>query len=220
MAFWLDWLWWVLLAAAAVSFGISNRPGMVIPAPVKKIGRAVFFTVVILAFLRTGWPGGLALCLGGGVAGLLVPFLIASKMNKSTPAAPQVPAQRLDPVLPSMGQTATGQTATGQTATGQTATGQTARGQTAMGRTAILRDMAQNGISRTKVRQLIYHGRLLAFEDPKDGKISLVRPEDLEAMGVNPMNPDPIAPYPVAPYPVAPYPVAPEAIDQEKEGPA
>ena len=126
---------------------------------------------------------------------LLGPFLIASKMNESTPAVPQVSAQRLDPVLPSTGQTATGQTATGQAA---------------MGRTAILRDMAQNGISRTKVRQLIYHGRLLAFEDPKDGKISLVRPEDLKAMGVNPMNPDPIAP----------DPIAPEAIDQEKEGPA
>ena len=200
MAFWLDWLWWVLLAAAAVSFGVSNRPGMVIPAPVRKIGRAVFFTVVILAFLRTGWPGGLVLCLAGGVAGLLGPFLIASKMNESTPAGSQAPAHRLDPVLPSTGQTATGHTATGQTATGQTA----------MGRTAILRDMAQNGISRTKVRQLIYHGRLLAFEDPKDGKISLVRPEDLEAMGGNPMNPDPIAP----------DPIAPEAIDQEKKGPA
>ena len=32
------------------------------------------------------------------------------------------------------------------------------------------------------MRRLIYHGRLLAFEDVQDGKVTLVRPEDLEAM--------------------------------------
>ncbi len=48
-----------------------------------------------------------------------------------------------------------------------------------MGRRAILRDMIQNGISRGKVRALLQQGRLVAYEDPKDGTISLMRPEDL-----------------------------------------
>lgn len=129
---------------------------MVIPGPVKKIGRGVFIAAVVLAFLWTGWPVGVVLCLASGLAGLLGPFVVASRMNRSTPAASQVTVQRLTPVLPPLG------------------------------RSAILRDMAQNGISRTKVRRLIYHGRLLAFEDPKDGKVSLVRPEDMEAMGLDP----------------------------------
>jgi hypothetical protein len=53
-----------------------------------------------------------------------------------------------------------------------------------MGRPAILRDMVQNGISKAKVWRLIYHGKLMAFEDPQSGKISLLRPQDLEAMDV------------------------------------
>lgn len=51
-----------------------------------------------------------------------------------------------------------------------------------MGRRAVLRDMIQNGISREKVRSLIQQGKLVAYEDPKDGRISLVRPEDLASV--------------------------------------
>ena len=48
-----------------------------------------------------------------------------------------------------------------------------------LGRLAILSEMIQYGISRDKVRALIQRGRLVAYEDPNDGRISLVRPEDL-----------------------------------------
>ena len=48
-----------------------------------------------------------------------------------------------------------------------------------LGRLAILRDIVENGISRGKVRALVQQGRLVAYEDPKDGTISLIRPEDL-----------------------------------------
>ena len=51
-----------------------------------------------------------------------------------------------------------------------------------LGRRALLRDMIQNGISRGKVRALIQQGSLVAYEDPNDGHISLVRPEDLAAV--------------------------------------
>lgn len=162
MGFWPDWVWWLTLGIAVISFGMSSRPGTVVAAPVKTIGRAVFILVVALAFIRTGWPGGLAVCLGGGLGGLLLPVLASPILIKPTPAASREarkagnPAQRLNPVPPSMG------------------------------RLAVLRDMAQNGISRAKVRQMIYHGRLLAFEDPQDGKVTLIRPEDLEAMGQDP----------------------------------
>lgn len=50
-----------------------------------------------------------------------------------------------------------------------------------MGRRAILSDMIQNGISRDKVRALLQQGRLVAYEDPKSGTISLIRPEDMAA---------------------------------------
>ena len=154
----------MLWAVAAASFGKYCRPGMVNAAgPVQTIGRAVFILVVVLAFLRTGCPGGVAACLGGGLAGLLLPALGTRALIKPTPTlspppVSPVPNTRLKPVLP------------------------------AMGRPAILRDMVQNGISKAKVWRLIYHGKLLAFEDPQSGKITLLRPQDLEAMDLDPMN--------------------------------
>ena len=156
------------MVIAAISFGASSRPGIVVMPAVKAIGRLLFVFVVTFAFIRTGWPGGLAVCLGGGLAGLLVPVLIGRAVDNSTPAAPQAAfraitredSQQVSPARPSMA------------------------------RFAVLRDMAQNGISRSKVRRLIYHGRLLALEDPEDGKITLVRPQDMEAMGLDPMDPD------------------------------
>ena len=51
-----------------------------------------------------------------------------------------------------------------------------------LGRRAILRDMIQNGVSRGKVRILLQQGKLVAYEDPNTGLISLIRPEDLAAV--------------------------------------
>ena len=39
-----------------------------------------------------------------------------------------------------------------------------------------------SGISREKVWGLIRQGSLIAYEDPRDHTISLVRPEDLDAL--------------------------------------
>ena len=51
-----------------------------------------------------------------------------------------------------------------------------------LGRRAILRDILQYGISRGKVKALLQQGSLVAYENPNDGRISLVRPEDLAAI--------------------------------------
>ena len=51
-----------------------------------------------------------------------------------------------------------------------------------LGRRAILQDMMTSGISREKVWGLIRQGSLIAYEDPRDHTISLVRPEDLDAL--------------------------------------
>ena len=165
MTFLLDWVWWPLLIAASVAFGLSSRPGFS-PGPplVKTLGRGAFVLFVALAFILTGWPGGLAVCIGGGLVGLLAPsvagrILVApvpaaprATAGLGAPAAPRASVIGLQPVLPRLG------------------------------RPAILKDMVQNGISRAKVWRLLYHGKLLAFEDPNDGKVTLVRPEDMEAL--------------------------------------
>ena len=39
-----------------------------------------------------------------------------------------------------------------------------------------------SGVSREKVWGLIRQGSLIAYEDPGDHRISLVRPEDLDAL--------------------------------------
>ena len=51
-----------------------------------------------------------------------------------------------------------------------------------LGRRAILQDMMTSGVSREKVWGLIRQGSLIAYEDPHDRRISLVRPEDLDAL--------------------------------------
>ena len=51
-----------------------------------------------------------------------------------------------------------------------------------LGRRAILQEMMTSGISREKVWGLIRQGSLIAYEDPRDHTISLVRPEDLDAL--------------------------------------
>ena len=51
-----------------------------------------------------------------------------------------------------------------------------------LGRRAILQDMLSSGITRDKVWGLIHQGGLIAYEDPKNNRISLVRPQDVEAL--------------------------------------
>ena len=51
-----------------------------------------------------------------------------------------------------------------------------------LGRRAILLDMMNSGVSREKVWGLIRQGSLVAYEDPRDHRIGLVRPEDLDAL--------------------------------------
>ena len=171
MTFLLDWVWWPLFLAASLAFGLSCRPGFS-PGPpfFKTLGRGAFVLLVALAFILTGKQGGVAVCIGGGLVGLLAPFVLgrifvppvpeaprASVTSRAmgTPRAsvtPRASATGLQPVLP------------------------------ALGRPSILKAMVQNGISRAKVWRLLYHGKLVAFEDPNDGKVTLVRPEDMEAL--------------------------------------
>lgn len=153
MGFWTDWVWWLLAGLSVVSFARYCRPGIAdTPASVKTVGRAVFIMVVVLAFVLYGRMGGIVVCLGGGVVGMILPWLLSRLFIEPASTASATATRSLEPVLPSMGLP------------------------------AVVRDMAQNGISRAKVWRLIYHGRLLAFEDPKDGKVTLVRPEDMQAM--------------------------------------
>ena len=56
------------------------------------------------------------------------------------------------------------------------------RASSMLGRRAILQDMMTSGVSREKVWGLIRQGSLIAYEDPHDRRISLVRPEDLDAL--------------------------------------
>ena len=150
----------VRLGVVASVFGriAGFRPGFS-PGPpfFKTLGRGAFVLLVALAFILTGKQGGVAVCIGGGLVGLLAPFVLGRIFVPPVPEAPRASvtprasATGLQPVLP------------------------------ALGRPSILKDMVQNGISRAKVWRLLYHGKLVAFEDPNDGKVTLVRPEDMEA---------------------------------------
>jgi hypothetical protein len=42
--------------------------------------------------------------------------------------------------------------------------------------------MILGGLGRAKVWRLIQQGRLVAYEDPKDGRVTLVRREDADAL--------------------------------------
>jgi hypothetical protein len=121
-------------------------------SPFKNLIRTGFVSLAAVAFMLTGWRGGLGVCVGGALVGYLVPAIIARSLVRPVVAVPSKSASRV-----------------------QTE-------QLLLGRRALVRDMIFNGISRQKVWRLVQQGRLAAYEDPKDGRISLVRPEDLDAL--------------------------------------
>jgi len=51
-----------------------------------------------------------------------------------------------------------------------------------LGQLADLRSMIYSGLGRAKVWRLIQQGRLVAYEDPEDGRVTLVRREDADAL--------------------------------------
>jgi hypothetical protein len=120
--------------------------------PFKNLIRTGFVSLAAVSFVLTGWRGGLGACVGGALVGCLVPAIIGRTLVRPVVPVPSNPAPRF-----------------------QTE-------QLPLGRRALVRDMILNGISRQKVWRLVQRGRLAAYEDPKDGRISLVRPEDLDAL--------------------------------------
>ena len=148
-------IWWILLAGASVFFAAYTRMGRQgSKTSVGMITRTGFVALVAVGFIATGWQGGLALSIVGGVLGLLMPHFVLKLWVRPVSAT----APRPRPVPRPSGP---------------------------LGRRAILTDMFTSGISRDKVWGLIHQGKLIAFEDPRDGHISLVRPEDAAALREN-----------------------------------
>jgi hypothetical protein len=138
---------------AAVLFGIYSRMGAQgAGSPFKNLIRTGFVSLAAVSFMLTGWRGGLGACLGGALVGYLATAIFRRTLIKPVVAVPSKSASRV-----------------------QTE-------QLLLGRRALVRDMVLNGISRQKVWRLVQQGRLAAYEDPKNGRISLVRPEDLDAL--------------------------------------
>ena len=121
-------------------------------SPFKNLIRTGFVSLAAASFMLTGWRGGLGACLGGALVGYLVTVIFRRTLIKPVVAVPSKSASQV-----------------------QTE-------QLLLGRRALVRDMVLNGISRQKVWRLVQQGRLAAYEDPKNGRISLVRPEDLDAL--------------------------------------
>ena len=121
-------------------------------SPFKNLIRTGFVSLAAVSFMLTGWRGGLGACLGGALVGYLVTVIFRRTLIKPVVAVPSKSASQV-----------------------QTE-------QLLLGRRALVRDMVLNGISRQKVWRLVQQGRLAAYEDPKNGRISLVRPEDLDAL--------------------------------------
>ena len=143
---------WGLVAVASLVFAVWFRWGARAKGgKVQQIGRLSYFSLVALAFLFSGWPGGVAICIVSGVFGQFLPAALGPLWVKPVSESPTRTLSIHRPVEP-------------------------------LGRRVILRDMIRNGVSRGKVRALIQQGRLVAYEDPNDGRISLIRPEDLAAV--------------------------------------
>lgn len=153
MSFFSEPYWWALAIGAAVLFGIYCRMGVLgAGSPFKNLIRTGFVSLAAVSFMLTGWRGGLGVCVGGAVVGYLVPAILGRALVRPVVTVSSNPASRF-----------------------QTE-------QLLLGRRALVRDMIFNGISRQKVWRLVQQGRLAAYEDPKDGRISLVRPEDLDVL--------------------------------------
>ena len=153
MSFFSEPYWWAMAIGAAVLFGIYCRMGSQgAKSPLKNLVQTGFLSLAAVGFVLTGWRGGLGMCVGGALVGYPVPAIIGRVLVKPIAAVPSNPASRV-----------------------QTE-------QLLLGRRALVRDMIFNGISRQKVWRLVQQGKLAAYEDPKDGLISLVRPEDLDVL--------------------------------------
>lgn len=153
MGFFSDPIWWALTVGASTLFALHSAMGLQGPKnPIKNLFRTGFVTLVVLAFMFNGWQSGLGIGVGSALMGYLVPAIIGRVLVRQVLAVPAKPAAPL-----------------------QTE-------QLSLGRRALVRDMILNGVSRQKVWRLVQQGRLTAYEDTKDGRITLARPEDLEAL--------------------------------------
>jgi hypothetical protein len=153
MGFFSEPYWWAQFIGATVLFGIYCRMGLQgAGSPFKNLIRTAFVSLAAVSFILTGWRGGLGVCVGGALVGYLVPALLGRTLVKPVVAVPSKSVSRVPTE------------------------------QLLLGRRALVRDMIFNGISRQKVWRLVQQGKLVAHEDPKDGRISLVRPEDLDVL--------------------------------------
>ena len=152
MGFLLQPIWWILLIGASVLFAAYARMG----------GKSSNTSVGMIT--RTGFValvvvGFIVTGWQGGLAlcivGAVLGFLIPHFVHKILVSPVSATPTRPRPAP---------------------------RASDPLGRRAILMDMISSGINREKVWGLINQGRLIAYEDPKDGRISLVRPEDAAAL--------------------------------------
>lgn len=153
MGFLANPLFWVLFVAASLLFAKYCRLGSSgAGSLIKAVSRVGFLALVGLAYGLTGWQGGVTVFFGSGLAGILLPVAIRRLLTGPLPLPPAEPATTPGPPRPSLG------------------------------RPADVRGMILQGIGRAKVWRLIQRGRLLAYENPEDGRVSLVRPEDLDRL--------------------------------------
>jgi len=154
-------VWWALLAGASLIFWKYCGLGVHEPSsPIRALSRLAFFALVVLAFWYTGWRGGLGVCVGVALVALLLPRAIRWLVFRPVPVIPSEVAPR------AMGRVGI----------------ETNRQTPLLGQLADLRSMIYSGLGRAKVWRLIQQGRLVAYEDPEDGRVTLVRREDADAL--------------------------------------
>jgi hypothetical protein len=154
-------IWWALLAGASLLFWKYCRLGVDEPrSPIRNLSQLAFLALVVLAFWFTGWRGGLGVCVGVALVALLLPRAIKSLVSRQ---APVVPTEVVPRAIGRVGI-------------------ETNRQTPSLGQLADLRSMILSGLGRAKVWRLIQQGRLVAYEDPKDGRVTLVRREDADAL--------------------------------------
>ena len=145
-------VWWILLVAASICFAAYCKLGR------KSLGSPIG------TISRIGFLGAVAggFVINGWLAGMvmiipagLLGLLLLFSVERIMVG--QVPATPRRPI-------------------------QRADASGSPGRGTILLDMMTHGITREKVRGLIRQGTLIAYEDPRDHRISLMRPEDMEAI--------------------------------------
>ena len=138
MDFLSEAIWWGSFIGASVVFAIAWHSRS------RKFFRFLCSVPVAVAFIFTGWQSGLAVCLGGAAAGVLlakgIERLISPPLPELTKDAGGLYKQ---PLVPQFS------------------------------------DIIRNG---KKVWRLVDRGKLAAHQDPRDHVISVVRPEDMDAV--------------------------------------